>query len=238
MKYMKKRRQTLLFSATLPENIVRIAKEYLNEPVRVAVSKTSEPAANLKQDILRINEADKYSNLITQLDERGGSIIVFVKTKFGTEKMAKRLSKEGHKADAIHGNLRQNKRDRVISAFRNKKYRILVATDVAARGLDIPHIEHVINYDLPQCAEDYIHRIGRTARAGAEGSALNLVTPSDKGKWRAIECLLNPDMKQPEGERSNGGGNKKGRRHNNRSNRPNRKRHFRKGGSKQGGKVE
>ncbi len=198
MKYMPAKRQTLLFSATLPRNIVRIAEKYLNEPARVAMNATSAPAANIKQDILRISEVDKYPSLLSQLDERQGSAIIFVKTKYGTEKMATRLSKAGHSADAIHGDLRQNKRDRVIAAFRNKKYRILVATDVAARGLDIPHIEHVINYDLPQCAEDYIHRIGRTARAGAEGSALNLITPSDKSKWNAIDRLLNPDAKTAE----------------------------------------
>jgi superfamily II DNA/RNA helicase len=192
MKYMPAKRQTLLFSATIPKNIARIAAKYLNNPVHVAVNTTSAPAANIKQDILRIKEVEKYPSLLTQLNERKGSIIIFVKTKYGTEKMAARLSSEGHSADAIHGDLRQNKRDRVIAAFRKKKYRILVATDVAARGLDIPHIEHVINYDLPQCAEDYIHRIGRTARAGARGAALNLVTPADKGKWRAIDRLLNP----------------------------------------------
>ena len=197
MKYMVNKPQTLLFSATLPKNIVRISQKYLNNPARVAVSPTSSPAAKIKQDTLKISEADKYPNLLSQLDERKGSVIIFVKTKYGTAKMAKKLSKEGHSADAIHGDLRQNKRDRVITAFRNKKYRILVATDVAARGLDIPHIEHVINYDLPQCAEDYIHRIGRTARAGAEGSALNLVTPIDKSKWHAIDRLLNPGVEHP-----------------------------------------
>ena len=192
MKYMVVKRQTLLFSATLPKNIVRIAEKYLNNPARVAVSTNSAPATNIKQVILRISEAEKYPNLLEQLDQREGSIIIFVKTKHGTEKIAKQLAKEGHSTDAINGDLRQNKRDRVIAAFRNKKYRILVATDVAARGLDIPHIEHVINYDIPQCAEDYIHRIGRTARAGAKGSALNLITPSDKNKWSAIDRLLNP----------------------------------------------
>lgn len=203
MKYMTAKRQTLLFSATLPKNIVRISNKYLNNPARVAVSAMSSPAAKIKQDTLKVSEADKYPNLLTQLGERDGSVIVFVKTKYGTEKMAKKLSKEGHSADTIHGDLRQNKRDRVISAFRNKKYRILVATDVAARGLDIPHIEHVINYDLPQCVEDYIHRIGRTARAGAEGAALNLVTPADKSKWNAIGRLLNPVAEHSESPKSN-----------------------------------
>lgn len=198
LSHMPTTRQTLLFSATLPKNIVRIAEKYLTNPARVAVSPTSSPAANIVQDIMRISDTEKFPTLITELNQREGSIIIFVKTKYGTEKMARRLTKEGHSADAIHGDLRQHKRDRVIAAFRNKKYRILVATDVAARGLDIPHIEHVINYDLPQCAEDYIHRIGRTARAGAEGAALNLVTPADKSKWRAIERLLNPNAEHSE----------------------------------------
>lgn len=205
-------RQTLLFSATLPKNIMRIANQYLTDPVRIAVAANSAPAANIDQQVVRLHEGEKYHTLLTQLEEREGSIIVFVKTKFGTEKMAKKLVAEGHAAEAIHGDLRQSKRDRVIAAFRKKKYRILVATDVAARGLDIPHIEHVINYDLPQVAEDYIHRIGRTARAGAEGAALNLVTPSDRSKWRAIERLLDPDAKPEKHDRSEEGGKpKKGR---------------------------
>ena len=197
IKHMPRKRQTLLFSATIPQNIVKIASQYLHKPAHIAVNAHSTPATNIKQDMVRTSEADKYQNLLSQLDDREGSVLVFVKTKRATEKMATKLSKKGHDAHAIHGDLRQNKRDRVISAFRNKKYRILVATDVAARGLDIPHIEHVINYDLPQCAEDYIHRVGRTARAGAEGSALSLVTPADKGKWNAIDRMLNPGAKRP-----------------------------------------
>ena len=193
LKFMPQTRQTMLFSATLPKNIVKISEKYLNDPVRVAVSATSSPAENIRHDMIKVNDNEKHDRLLSELDARSGSVILFVKTKYGTERMASKLSKAGHSADAIHGDLRQNKRDRVIANFRNKKYRILVATDVAARGLDIPHIEHVINYDLPQCAEDYIHRIGRTARAGAEGSAMCLVTPADNGKWNAINRLMNPD---------------------------------------------
>jgi superfamily II DNA/RNA helicase len=111
-------------------------------------------------------------------------------------------------ADAIHGDLRQRKRDQVIQGFRDKKCRILVATDVAARGLDIPHIEHVINYDLPQSPEDYIHRIGRTARAGAEGSALSFLSPGESGKWRAIQRLMHPGKEQPHTSSGGGGGGK------------------------------
>ena len=193
IQHIPSKRQTLLFSATLPHNITKMASSYLNNPVRIAIDTSCAPAPNIKQDTLRMREEEKYPHLLSQLNDRTGSIIVFVKTKHGTEKMASRLLKEGHQANAIHGDLRQHKRNRTIADFRNKKYRILVATDVAARGLDIPHIEHVINYDLPQCAEDYIHRIGRTARAGAEGHALNLVAPADGSKWRAIHRLLNPE---------------------------------------------
>ncbi|MDX1974068.1 MAG: DEAD/DEAH box helicase [Rickettsiales bacterium] len=198
MKYLPKQRQTLLFSATLPHNIVKISEKYLTSPVRVSVDPASSAADKIKQDVVHVSDADKYAQFLAQLNARQGSIIVFVKTKFGTEKMAIKLRKEGHQVDAIHGDLRQNKRDKVIAHFRDKRFRILVATDVAARGLDIPHIEHVINYDLPQCPEDYIHRIGRTARAGAEGSSLCFVTPTDRAKWYAIERLLNPNATPPE----------------------------------------
>ena len=193
MRALPAKRQTLLFSATVPNHIIRIAQKYLSNPERVAVSPPSAPASGVQQSMLKTSDEAKYPLLVEQLSERQGSIIVFVKTKYATERMAKRLGKEGYRSCAIHGDLRQNKRNRVIADFRNQKYHILVATDVAARGLDIPHIAHVINYDLPQCPEDYIHRIGRTARAGAQGSALNLVTPSDKAKWHAIERLLNPN---------------------------------------------
>ncbi len=191
--YMPSRRQTMLFSATLPRNIVKISEKYLSDPVRIEVSQGSSPAINIHHDVIRVSEGEKYDRLLAELAGREGSIILFMKTKYSTEKMARRLSKSGHSADALHGDLRQNKRDRVTAHFRASKFRILVATDVAARGLDIPHVAHVINYDLPQCAEDYIHRIGRTARAGAEGEAICLVTPADKAKWHAIDRLMNPD---------------------------------------------
>ncbi len=193
-------RQTMLFSATLPKNIMKLASSYLTDPVRIAIGHTHETAADVVQEHARLQEAEKYPRLLRELDEREGSVIVFVKTKHGADKLADKLSREDHQADALHGDLRQNRRDRVIANFRKKKYRILVATDVAARGLDIPHIEHVINYDLPQSPEDYIHRIGRTARAGAKGHALTLLAPQDAGKWRAIQRLLNPSEFSQEDE--------------------------------------
>jgi superfamily II DNA/RNA helicase len=126
--------------------------------------------------------------------------------------MVKRLKEEGHSADAIHGDLRQSKRDRVITSFRKGLKRILIATDVAARGLDIPLIQHVINYDLPQVPEDYVHRIGRTARAGTEGSALTFLTPDDRSMWNEISKLIDPNFKPaPRGARGDSRGGKRGK---------------------------
>lgn len=193
VKYLPEKRQTLMFSATVPDAIGKISKKYLNNPERVVVGSNNTPGKNIKQESIFVTPADKYNVLKEQLKSRNGSVIIFVKTKFGADKLAQKLDREGHTAEAIHGDLKQRQRDRVIAGFRASKYRILVATDIAARGLDIPHIEHVINFDLPQCPEDYIHRIGRTARAGAEGSALCLISNEDKGKWAAIKRLINPD---------------------------------------------
>ncbi|MBI1274990.1 DEAD/DEAH box helicase [bacterium] len=234
-KYLPKQRQTLMFSATMPGNIMQLSSKYLTDPVRITVGSTTAAAPKIQQEIIQTSEGDKYNHLIEQLNNREGSIIIFVKTKWGAEKMAIKLSRSGHSADAIHGDLRQNKRDRVIQSFRDKKHRIMVATDIAARGLDIPHIEHVINYDLPQAPEDYIHRIGRTARAGAEGSAICLITPQDGSKWRAIHKLMHPGEKlegfssggnRSEGKRSGGrgrnGGGFKGNRQDGDARRPRR----------------
>lgn len=215
--YLPETRQTLMFSATLPKDILRMSQAYLENPERIAVGSTINPSENIDQQVLRITDGEKGDVLIEELDKRMGSIIIFVKTKHGTERMAKRLQKLGHDAQAINGDMKQSRRARVIQMFRDMKFKILVATDVVARGLDIPHIEHVINYDLPQVPEDFIHRIGRTARAGAKGQALSLVTPTEERKWHAIELLMNPDMKPrfaPEkkgkGKRMGGGKSSRG----------------------------
>ncbi|MDA9163450.1 DEAD/DEAH box helicase [Rickettsiaceae bacterium] len=199
------KRQTLMFSATLPTNIQKLSNKYLTDPVRISVGSTTAPATKIKQENVKVSDSEKYPRLLDEINSRKGSIIVFIKTKHGADALAKKLRKEGHKADALHGDLRQNKRTRVIESYRKQNFRVLIATDVAARGLDIPHIAHVINHDLPQCPEDYIHRIGRTARAGAEGEALNFLSPSDGAKWRAIQRLINPGAKVED----LGGGRKK-----------------------------
>lgn len=207
-KFLPAQRQTLMFSATLPANIVKLSEKFLKDPVRVSVGSTITAAPKIKQEIVHLSDDEKFPRLMAELEARNGSVIVFVKTKWGAEKMAKRLRKEKHSSEAIHGDLRQNQRERVIDGFRDMKYRIMVATDIAARGLDIPHIEHVINYDLPQCPEDYIHRIGRTGRAGAEGSAICFISPNDHEKWREIQKLMNPgappEPRRPHGNNGNG----------------------------------
>jgi ATP-dependent RNA helicase DeaD len=212
LKFVPKDHQTLLFSATLPQNIVRISERYLNKPERISTGSTSVPIAKIKQETLQVFKENKYDELVDQFIARKGSILVFVKTKRGADKMVKRLKEEGHSADAIHGDLRQSKRDRVIASFRKGLKRILIATDVAARGLDIPLIQHVINYDLPQVPEDYVHRIGRTARAGTEGSALTFLTPDDRSMWNEISKLIDPNFKPPSrGARGDSRGGKRGK---------------------------
>lgn len=198
-KYMPEQRQTLMFSATLPKNILKLSEKYLHNPKRVAVGETNVVARNIKQDVIRIEQDKKYNELMSQLHDRNGSVIVFVKTKYGADRMAKNLRRDGFASEALHGDLRQSKRDQVMQNFRKMNFRVLIATDIAARGLDVPHIEHVINYDLPQVAEDFIHRIGRTARAGAEGSAISFVSNQDGRKWHAIERLLNPNAANDKG---------------------------------------
>lgn len=204
-------RQTLMFSATMPKKIVSVSNSYLKDPVRIAIGAESRPAEKLVQDLVYVQETEKGACLQKELTAREGSVIVFVKTKRGAERLAKKLRQDDLSADAIHGDLPHRKREQVIQAFRASKYRIMVATDIAARGLDIAHVQHVINYDLPQCPEDYVHRIGRTARAGASGSAVCFITPSDKRKWREIEMLMHPEKKfekksdsKPSGSRSAG----------------------------------
>ena len=205
-----------MFSATMPPNIQKLAAKYLKNPVRISVGSEHAPTTQIKQENVNLSESEKFPRLLEELDSREGSIIVFIKTKHGADAMAQKLRKVGHKVNALHGDLRQNKRSQVIEGFRKQNYRILIATDVAARGLDIPHIQHVINHDLPQCPEDYIHRIGRTGRAGATGEALNFLSPADGIKWRAIQRLIDPtakldDISERRNRKGGGGGKSRGK---------------------------
>lgn len=213
VQHIPKERQTLLFSATLPAAIVKLSGKYLTNPERISVGSTIAAAPNIKQELIKIPDAEKGAHLLKVLATTQGSIIIFVKTKYGAERLADRLAKHQMRAEAIHGDLRQMRRDKIIQGFRDKKFQILVATDIAARGLDVPHIETVINYDLPQCPEDFIHRIGRTARAGSSGQAISFITPAEDDKWRAIYELMNPGERLPRGPHKKGSGKKAPHRH-------------------------
>ena len=193
MGFMPQKKQTFLFTATLPKNIKNISDKYLFEPVKILVEKKENILKNLEHSIINIKQIDKYKKLLEELNEREGTVLVFMKTKHSSKRIYLKLLKDGISVNTIHGNVRQNKRLNILNKFRNQKFRVLVATDVAARGLDISHIEHVINYDLPQRTEDYIHRIGRTARAGKKGSVLSFISETDKNIWRDIYKLINPN---------------------------------------------
>ena len=203
IKFLPKEKQTLMFSATIAPSIERLSTRYLNNAERVSVAPANATLVTIKQEVVQLRQEDKYNTLVEHVKKNTGSTLVFMKTKHNAKKLAKNLLKEGIESDSLHGNLRQNKRNQVIAKFRANKLHVLVATDIAARGLDIPHIEHVINYDLPQQAEDFIHRMGRTGRAGALGTAWSYVTPSDKKKWYEIEKILNPGLKSSSEQKSN-----------------------------------
>ncbi len=191
VKFLPEQKQVMMFSATMPKHIIALSHKYLNNPHHVTIGSASKPASSIKQESIRLSLKEKLPKLLDLLTEREGSVIIFTKTKRGADELAKNLKAESIRCDAIHGDLRQSRRDRVLLSFRKSSIRILVATDVAARGLDIPHTEMVVNYDLPMSPEDYLHRIGRTGRAGAEGTAVSFVTADETAKWRAIEKLIN-----------------------------------------------
>lgn len=188
--HLPKVRQTLMFSATIPPKIETVAKAYLFDYVRVAVGSTTTPIEKIRQEVISLTTDQKYLELVHQIGKREGSILIFVKTKHGADRLARNLSKEGIEALAIHGDLNQNQRQRALNDFRNQKARILVATDVVSRGIDIPKIGHVINYNLPKVPADYIHRIGRTARAGETGSAVCLIDGPEMPLWREIKKFI------------------------------------------------
>ena len=187
--------QSFLFSATLPLDIQRLSSKYLLNPVRVSIGSSTQPVPQVTQEVIKISESEKFEKLKNIILKYKGQILIFNKTKRGCDKLKKRLCEDDFKAEAIHGDLRQSKRSRVIGNFRKGKPRVLVATDVASRGIDIPTISCVINYHLPQVAEDFLHRIGRTARAGAKGNAVTFVSGNDREMWNEIQKLINPTFK-------------------------------------------
>ena len=184
-------RQTMLFSATMPAQMAELSRAYLTDPVRVEVAPPGKPIEKIAQTVRFVAQAEKTALLKDLLSERPGErTLVFARTKHGAERLMKHLDAAGFGAASIHGNKSQGQRDRALQAFRDGRTPVLVATDVAARGLDIPGVGTVYNYDLPNVPDAYVHRIGRTARAGADGSAVAFCSADEMGELHAIEKLL------------------------------------------------
>jgi ATP-dependent RNA helicase RhlE len=191
IKQVPVQRQTLFFSATMPKEIEDLARHMLRDPARVAVTPVASTAERISQRVVHVDKAGKLPLLAETLKrENIDRAIVFTRTKHGADKVVRQLEQRGIPAAAIHGNKSQNQRDRALADFRNGRVRTLIATDIAARGIDVDGISHVINYDLPNVPESYVHRIGRTARAGAEGVAISFCDGEERAFLRDIERLI------------------------------------------------
>ena len=202
LKLLPRDRQNLLFSATMPPPIVKLAEDFLDDAVHVEVAPQATTVERIEQHILFTEKADKHKLLAHLLkDPAIERALVFTRTKHGANRVVKRLDRNGFSAAAIHGNKSQNARERALEAFRSGRIRVLVATDVASRGIDIDDVSHVINFDLPNESETYVHRIGRTGRAGRDGVALSFCDDSEGGYLRDIERLtgvpLSPVLDHP-----------------------------------------
>jgi len=188
-------RQSLLFSATMPGDIARLSKEILTDPVRIEVTPQSTTVERIEQSVYHVAAGDKVNLLAGILDDPALSrVLVFARTKHRANRVADQLGKRGISADAIHGNKSQSARQRALKSFRDGGTRVLVATDIAARGIDVDAVSHVINYELPNEPESYVHRIGRTARAGAGGIALSFCDPAERAYLRDIERLIRQQL--------------------------------------------
>ena len=188
---LPKQRQTLFFSATMPQEITRLADSMLTDPARVAVTPQATTVDRIVQRVIHTEKSAKPALLVDVLKtEKTDRVLVFTRTKHGADKVVRALQKTGFGAEAIHGNKSQNQRERVLADFKSGRLRILIATDIAARGIDVDGVSHVINYDLPNIPESYVHRIGRTARAGAEGIAISFCDQEEGAFLRDIERMI------------------------------------------------
>ncbi len=188
-------RQTLCYSATLEGKVKEVARNYLNSPVRVEIGSVMKPAENVELRAFSV-EADKKQELLEHLlNVEKGSFLVFVRTKHGADRVAKRLARSGHAAIQIHGDRSQSQRNQALRNFTEGRHRVLVATDVAARGLDVANVAHVVNFDMPKVAEDFVHRVGRTGRASARGVASTFAGPAERNDLRKSERALSIQMR-------------------------------------------
>jgi ATP-dependent RNA helicase RhlE len=183
-------RQTLLFSATMPEAVMRLAREIVRQPKYIQIGERSAPARTITHRAFRVPSKDKAEWLIEHLRQPEGPVLVFTRTKIGADRLARRLSAAGVRCIALHADRTMDQRRSAVEGFRGGRYKVLVATDIAARGLDIADVSHVINYDVPQHPEDYIHRIGRTGRMAAAGDAYTIMVAEDIRHVNAIERFI------------------------------------------------
>ena len=191
LRHLPPRKQTLFFSATLPPSIVSLSGEMLKDPVAINIQRQSAPAVGITQTVYSVPRERKTS-LLVQLLRRGGVdyVLIFTRTKIGASRLADRLSREGIRCESIHGDRDQEQRMAALASFKSGRCRVLVATDVASRGIDVEAIGHVVNFDVPRAADDYVHRVGRTARAGALGEAITFVSPEEEEDMARIEKAL------------------------------------------------
>jgi ATP-dependent RNA helicase RhlE len=194
LRYIPKDRQTMLFSATIPQDVMRIATSYMKLPVNIEVAPSGTTAERVVQELFVVKREAKKELLAKILRQYNGSVLLFSRTKIGASKLTRLLKQMGHRVAEIHSDRSLNQRREALEGFKVGKYRVLIATDIAARGIDVTGIELVINYDLPEDAENYVHRIGRTARAGKEGRAISFATPDQGGDVRNIEKLIKAQL--------------------------------------------
>lgn len=187
-------KQTMLFSATMPQSIVSIIAKYMTMPVRIEVAPAGTPAENVEQEIIVLKNEDKREQLEKILNDYSGSVLIFARTKYGVKKLCQQIKALGHKAAEIHSNRSLLQRRESLAGFKAGRFRILVATDIAARGLDVKGIELVLNYDLPENMDDYVHRIGRTGRAGQSGRAISFVSTTQIKSIAAIEKMTKKNI--------------------------------------------
>ncbi|SFE60698.1 ATP-dependent RNA helicase RhlE [Roseivivax sediminis] len=188
-------RQTMLFSATMPKQMTEIAQAFLTDPVRIETAPPGKPVDKISQSVHFVEQSEKTGLLIDMLSaHRDEAALVFARTKHGAERLMKTLDKAGFAAASVHGNKSQGQRERALKGFRSGELTVLVATDVAARGIDVPEVRHVYNFDLPNVADNYVHRIGRTARAGRDGAAIAFCAPAEMGELRDIQKVMGRDI--------------------------------------------
>jgi ATP-dependent RNA helicase RhlE len=188
-------RQTLFFSATIETSVAHLIDSHVRNPVRIAIGAATRPADQVNLHLCEIDQDRKLSLLTKLVNDEVGSFLVFARTKHGTDRLARKLGDARIKTARIHGDRTQNQRNQALAAFKSGEYRVLVATDVAARGIHVEGIAHVVNYDLPQVPEDFIHRVGRTGRAGSKGTAWTFSTPAERSQIRKIERALGVRLK-------------------------------------------